>query len=338
MISTMDSHYNRKHGIATPKNTRYNGSLYTMTGSGAQVLMNTHTIVTATAMQFLPPVRTKATMCSSAPSTCNYGIESTETKTESYPLFNAIKGFFTSFLRPIISSATTLQYIPITTETNGSYATSNAKFHEAKTNVYMNVMPADIETSTFFDCDDYVDSEDTVDFIAGTTPKFEEFVYGPVDASSDLSPKTSAYFDCVSTFGEKEIDKCEKADALVEIVKSDTVTAEQTKQPIIEAIAVKKCSSAQQKQQHQQPPNENCGLDSSKQCIVDKPHSRYRSSNHARNRRRPHSRSAKSLVANKNRNEKHRQELAQIIHDDIECIHESASDFEVDDEEGIDSR
>lgn len=332
------------------KNSRYTGSMYTMTGSGAQVLMNAHTIMTATSVQFLPPIRTKSTMCSATSSattpafigalnfndikmeSSNYmpstpavsvaaaaaatiGIHSKfETKTEGYPLLSAIKGFFSNLIRPIISTANTLQYIPITTENNGGYATSNAKFHETSTNVYMNVMPADMETSTFFDCDDYVDSEDTVDFIAGTTPKFDEFAYEQLPILADASPKSSAYFDCISTFAEKPN----------EISSSDaTVVDEQMKKAI---VVENECPSPQE-----------LSVDYGLEKIIDKPKLCYRSNNrkHKRNRRtnRVTHRSAKSLVAHKNRNEKHRNELAQIIHDDIECIHEGQegdSDSDVD--------
>lgn len=388
-MAAMDSHYmsngvHRKNGLAPPKSTRYTGSLYTMTGSGAQVLMNTHTVVTATAMQFLPPIRTKSTMCSApmptitSPSflsavnfsdtkmpanhfhsaspaiaataatttvaaavagipskfdTCSYGPTATDSKTEGYPLFSAIKGFFSNLLKPIISTTTTMQYIPITTENSSGYATTNGKFQETSTNVYMNLMPTDIETSTFFDCDDYVDSEDTVDFIAGTTPKFDEINFEQLaPAFADSSPKSSAYFDCVSSFPvEKAI---EKTDALTEVIKSEAVVVEPTMEPVVEVQAVKKCAPVQQ-QPHQL--SGRCGLDSSQQSGDKTTHS-YRKSK--RNRRRPNKaihRSAKSLVANKNRNEKHRHELEQLIHDDIECIHESASDFGLEDEDCIDS-
>lgn len=39
------------------------GPMYTMCGGGAQVLMNTQSIVTATNLQFLPPMRQKTTFC-----------------------------------------------------------------------------------------------------------------------------------------------------------------------------------------------------------------------------------------------------------------------------------
>lgn len=263
--------------------------------------------------------------------TRHYGISS-ETKTDGYPLFSAIKGFFSSLLRPIISTTATMHNIPITTETNGGYATSNGKFHETSTNVYMNVMPSDIETSTFFDCDDYVDSEDTVDFIAGTTPKFDDLAFEfELQAMSDSSPKSSAYFDCVSTFGEKDVEKCDKMDALAEVIKSDPVIVEPIQEPIEVEQSVKKCSPTQQQ-------SGICGLVSAKPS-VDKPKC-YQNNTHKRSRRRPHKairRSAKSFAVSKNRNEKHRHELEQLIHDDIECIHESASDYGQDDECFIDS-
>lgn len=344
-IAVMDSHYlangsYRNNGMGRSKSSRYSGSMYTMAGSGAQVLMNAHTIVTATSVQFLPPIRTKTTMCSATSSTTpafigalNFndtkmpssqyiastpavsaaavaaaGIQTKfETKTESYPMLSAIKGFFSSLLRPIISTANTLQYIPITTENNGGFATSNGKFHETSTNVYMNVMPADMETSTFFDCDDYVDSEDTVDFIAGTTPKFDEFPYERLSTLGDASPKSSAYFDCISTFAEKSIENSTLSDSTVDDKQME------------DAIVIEACS----------PPQEvsvDCGVEKT----IDKPIISYRSKNrkHKRNRRpnRAIHRSAKSLVAHKNRNEKHRNEIAQIIHDDIECIHEGQDD------------
>lgn len=380
----MDTYYTgpyRRSGVATPKNSRYNGSLYTMTGSGAQVLMNTPMVVTATAMQFLPPVRTKSTVCSTTPSDTtkslidtlsfseikmpanyvpptpvasmaeatasaiagmqskfdvhNYGIEAAESKTEGYPLFNAIKGFFSNLLRPIMNTATAMQYIPITTDTNGSYQRSNGKFHETRTNVYMNVMPGDMDTSTFFDCDDYVDSEDTVDFIAGTTPKFDDVIYEQLPvASADLSPKSLAYFDCVSTCSEKELGKCEKSDETFDIVNGDEIVADQTLQPIVEAIAVKKCSPAQQTSGH-------CGSKLTEQSVADKPTQFYRSNKCRRNRRRrPQkslSRSSRTPVTSKNRSARHRNELTQIINDDIDFIHESASDYGPDDDDCIDS-
>lgn len=326
----------RKNCMVPTRSSRYSGSMYTMTGSGAQVLMNTHTIVTATSVQF----RTKSTMRSATASTstpafigslnfnntkmpspdylattpavsvaataATIGIQSKfESKTEGYPLLSAIKGFFSSLLRPIISTATTLQYIPITTENSGGYATSNGKFHETSTNVYMNVMPADMETSTFFDCDDYVDSEDTVDFIAGTTPKFDEFAYERLPALGDASPKSSAYFDCISSFAEKPN----------EINLSDSTVVDKEMK---EAIVIETSSSPQKMPV-------DCGVEKN----IDKPKLCYRSN------KRKHKRSRRPLVAHKNRNEKHRIELAHIIQDDIECIHEGQDE---DSDSDVDSR
>lgn len=366
-MAAMDPHYMSngsyfKNGMASPKNGRYNGSFYTMTGSGAQVLMNTHT----KSLQFLPPIRTKTTMCPAVSSptlfmnalnfnetkmqlnslatmktmttaaiagiptkfdTLNYGTSS-DTKTEGYTLFNTIKSFFTNLLHLIFSTATATktQYFPLATENNSGYATINKKSHESA-NVYMNVMPADGETFTYFDCDDYVDNEDTVDFIAGTTPKFDdEFVYEQFTSTSDLSPNSSAYFDCVSSFMEKEI---EKTDPFTECIQN-----EPPNETIVEAKSVKMCTSAQTQ-------NIDCGLNKeSDQQNVDKLKCRYRSNNHKQKRRNPNKtihRSSKSLMANKNRNKKHRHELVQMIHDDIECIQESVSDFCQDDDDCIDN-
>lgn len=277
---------------------------------------------------------------STAPSKIEYTyqeVASTHTKTDGSPIVNAIKGFFNTLLRPIVSKATTTQFIPITTEHNGTYETSNAKFHETSTNMYMNVMPVDMEASTFFDCDDYVDNEDTVDFIAGTTPKFDEFNYEQiigVNETAEYSPKQSAYFDCVSNISDME-QSTEKMCATDDVVEDDVVIVE----PIAEKISTEKMHLMKKAlpDAAAQQTNVNCGSKVINEN-VDKTmgHCRRRNGNRRRRDRRrtnkSDQRSVQSLAANKNRNTKHRHELEQLILDDMECIHEHVADNGQDDD------
>lgn len=223
--------------LPSPKTAQYrgSGSLYTMTGSGAQVFMNSHTIVTATNLQFVPQIRHKSTMCNcktasilepmhfnetikmpsptsapaSAPASPQLNGNSkmfieNETKTDGSPLLSAIKGFLTYLIRPIIHTAnvraTNLNYLPFSMATdNNNYSTSNK--NSETSNMYMNFMP-DMDNLAFFDCDDFIDSEDTVDFIGDRTPQFNLIKNEKMPLSPDpsSSPKSYVFFDCVSNF------------------------------------------------------------------------------------------------------------------------------------------
>lgn len=318
--------YSNNASVALSKSSaRKSGPLYTITASnGDKVLLNASTMVAETTLQFMP-IRTKVTSnaelatetildrmnfneVSSGTSLlrtptakyCNQLADGNGFKKLDYPLFSAIKGFFISLLRPIIN-------------TNVSHLTFPKSFEMAKTIDVENLMinpsiqesqSTHIDSSTFFDCDDYVDNEDAVDFIAQS---FSRCDAKPIISDlPDLSP--SEFYDCIGS-SLQEMDMNSNSDK--------TIDHNEQQKSVDKTFRNKhKIKSKKYSDEFQTMANDN----------KRKQGKRKRRNNNNNNKSQRNCNS-KSLTSDKNHHEKFRHQLVMDIHDDIfDCIHGYASD------------
>lgn len=280
------------------------GPAYTMSGSGGgRALLSPK----AGTSPFYQQMRTKATVWDGPMTKC-IGIDSqmcrndmaplssstdskvradmpvvgeNKSKTEGYPLLNAIKGFFSNLLRPIITATYTQEL---------RYANSIDSMKYIGTEDLDQNAIIEPENITFFDCDDYVDNEDTVDFIARSLPMGTETRFDSPKSISSLgySPQDHQFYDSASDFAAP-IDMGPNGEFPIEDDTGQKIRPE--KISITSRISADESGAS-----HYRP----------------KKRKRNR-----KNRNKAQHRSPRSFYSSKNRHEKLCQEIERDIHDDI---------------------
>lgn len=216
--NTMDS-YNFNGSLKTSclsSATKQKGpaSLYTMTGSGAQMLLTRKKLLMSTNMHFWQQIRNKGT-CNSPTEKYILSRPITDISFEAklrpnsidqtvlkypYSILNAIKNFFSNMLCTMIQtglkSAIGAYFPYLISQTSCSIDC------DAKPNIYMDLMP-DPEKLAFLDCYDFDNGTDVVDAIIDY--KRFDFCYEgiptpiPITFSSSSSPPKNEFSDCFET-------------------------------------------------------------------------------------------------------------------------------------------
>lgn len=148
------------------------GPIYTMSGHGGHVLMNSQSILTATSVQFVPPVRPNCTMIAKKVSLKPSFVEPIIIN----PILNKLRGLFSLFFWPMIRPQSKDMAIEIKVEpkTEQHLANSETQLHP---NIYMNLVP-DLSALSFLDYDEFAD--DRLD--------------SPIDLKQfDFMPKAESY-------------------------------------------------------------------------------------------------------------------------------------------------
>lgn len=141
--------------IAAPQ--QHTGAIYTMSGKGSHILMNSQSIITATNVQFVPPVRAKSTSATTTTTTTSTTTNMMADKplpvAALNPVLNTIRGLFSLLFWPI-----TRPQQPTKDLTVNNKQTLAAAAVDAHTNssIYMNFM-SDLTSFSFFDFDEYAD-------------------------------------------------------------------------------------------------------------------------------------------------------------------------------------
>lgn len=141
-------------GMAISVPQQRTGTVFTMSGKGGHVLMNSHSIITATNVQFLPPARPK---CISAMAGNNKLPVSTLN-----PVLNTIRGFFSLLFWPIfrphpdndpeVQQKCKPQFAVSSPIENHPHPTRSAA--HTNSSIYMNFM-SDFSSFSFFEYDEY---------------------------------------------------------------------------------------------------------------------------------------------------------------------------------------
>lgn len=211
--------YHRNDCVAPSKKlVKSNSPIYTITANKNQLLINTYTsAMFATPTIQIMPIRTQATLSGDMvtknilnqmhlnkltkdlslitytplnnihkQSQIDFDDEN-KIKTIGHSVLNFIKGFFTSLIRTIIQ-----------TNISQSHLVFAKIFENINNNNCMNHNSTfDSDSSTFFDCDDYVDNEDAVDFIAKSVPTYSRNEHEDAKSISSEDFSTNEYFDCI---------------------------------------------------------------------------------------------------------------------------------------------
>lgn len=321
-----------------------NGPLYTMSGSGGQVLMNAKNIISATNIQFLPSVRAKS--CSMAMDDHVKPIN-TFVPTLGYPLLTSIKGFFSSLIRPIIGQSNNI--VADTTILTGQFATPSEYLPAANLsdnndnncNIYMNFMP-DLTSLSFLDYDEY--EHDRLD----SPVDLKRFDLNDVSNVTDItttrddSPPSN---DILSP----GVDTTDFASSLA-VPRFETNQIESLHPQCVDTVMEKNASQPLEKKMDLLPPavGQTTGK-MAERMTQEISHSQKTACAANGNRTKRHRRAARNnmqgsrcgskraVAISKNRNVKSRHELAQNIHDDLEdCTMDAHWAEDEDDDDHID--
>lgn len=125
------------------------GPIYTMGGRGAHVLMNSQSIMTATAVQFVQPGRPKCTMVVK-----KLGPKSSFVEPLFFnPILNTLRGLFSMLFWPMIRPQANDIETKMPSKTEPNLVNAEAQLNS---NIYMNLVP-DLTELSFCDYDEFAD-------------------------------------------------------------------------------------------------------------------------------------------------------------------------------------
>lgn len=349
----MESRYQRNGGLPngilkemamSPQ--KRSGLIYTMGGRGAHVLMNSKSIMTATAVQFVQPARPNCTM----------GVKKLGPKPSFVeplflnPILNTLRGLFSLLFWPMIrpQANEVVAETKLSSKTEPNLVNAEAQLNS---NIYLNLVP-DLTALSFFDYDEFADDRldspidlKLFDFMPKDKLCADEMGKGMVgvDVTTVAAAKKTKCELNTKTVADDQVSSIDTTDFIctLAMVPQEPAPFGELKMPIVAVVKEKEESRPQDVNLEQLPPAEGQRNGITVEDAIEEISlmSKTSDSNHANvikchrraaNKINAHRRgnsnnskraSKKATYSAKNRCSKSRHQLALNIQDDLDDMY-----------------